>query len=185
MKTMKILAAFLMPALLISCGFFVSPRNEIQEVTLRPVIDGYVVPAPPSREFSTATMWVYQAGPPCHSFIKFDMSKIPIGSQILSAELRFHCVVGAASDIIEIYRIKEKWDEGTVDPTAIDVASDPIQLDILFAPPVFVKANSRSFVQSWVNVAPNNGLLLSPNSGNIEFETVESGNPPELFIRYY
>ena len=186
MKIMKILAILLVPVLLISCGFFVSPRNKIREVALHPVIDGYIEVPPPPREFTIATMWVYVAGPVCHSLIQFDMSKIPLGSQILSAELRLHCVIGAAGDIIEIFRIKEQWDEGTVDATAIDVALDPIiQLDIPAAPPVFGKTNIRSFVQSWVNGTPNYGLRLSPISGNIEFETIESGRPPELLIRYY
>jgi hypothetical protein len=191
MKTMKILAAFLMPVLLISCGFFVAPRNEIQEVTLIPRRDGYIndiVPPPATfTDFLSNTMWISQ-GNHYYSLIEFNLDKIPFGAQILSAKLSLNCISANADDHIWINRIKESWDESDI-RFDINQTYDNIELIIpnpLPPLPYLVTVEIRSITQSWANGAANYGIILSPGAtADIEFETTESGTFPELFIRYY
>ncbi len=188
MKTMKILAAFLMPVLLISCGLFVSPRNKIQEVTLIPRRDGYINDQdPPSINDFLNNMWVSQ-GNHYYSLIEFNLDKIPFGAQILSAQLSLNCISANADDHIWINRIKESWDESDI-RFDINQTYDNIELIIpnpLPPLPYLVTVEIRSIAQSWANGATNYGIILSPGTAaHIEFETVESGRSPELFIRYY
>ena len=178
-----------MPVLLISCGFFVSPRNKIQEVTLHPVIDGYIDDQKPpiTNDFISNNMWVSQ-GSHYYSLIEFNMDKIPFGAQILSAQLRLNCISANADDSIWIKRIKDSWDESTIS-FDITTAFDNIEIRIPTPLPIlprFFTVEIRSIAQSWANGSPNYGIILSPGTmAHIEFETVESGNKPELFIRYY
>ena len=127
------------------------------------------------------------SAPSKYILLAFDLGGIPVGAQIVSAQLSLYCVTApAAMHENDVLRIKEPWDPDTVAfPLEVDYES---QFDMDSGNlGRRLEGEARKLVQSWVNGAPNYGIGLATQSGSIvEFQSVEAADQtPFLRIRYY
>jgi len=188
MTRWKLILVFFVPLLLSGCGLFIAPRNEIEEVELPPVLDGWIDDmASPVRDFTGTTLQMVSMAPSQYILLLFDVSDIPVGAQILSARLSLFCVTAPpAVEENELVRIKEPWDPDTV----------TFPLDVIYENEFDMEGGNQGrrlevemgkIVQSWVNGVPNHGIALETMSPTtIEFQSTEAEDqPPLLQIRYY
>lgn len=163
--------------------------------TLFPIADAYVDEGFPATNFNNSSTWPVArretTGTERYPLLKFDLSTIPVGSQVTAAELRLflESAEGDASVSITVSRITLAWNETTVkwnnrppDQCCWDslVVGQPTNQDRVW--------DIRTLVNNWVsggNIV-NHGLTLNgPATGFYGrfFEAV-GARRPRLVISY-
>jgi uncharacterized repeat protein (TIGR01451 family) len=144
------------------------------------------------------------------SLLQFDLSSIPAGAIITSAQLRLTKTGGAtASQNIGVYRVTSAWDEGTQNGTAGTAnwsqrqsgtnwttaggdSNASAEDTVAVAGNAAYTWNLASLVQGWMSgTFVNNGVLLgSPDTGGDnpqQFGSLQNGTPanrPQLIVSY-
>ena len=197
MKKIKYLVCILLPAMLLSCDLFLTPPNEVTEIILHPYLDGYISNSgtPVGFDSSSPAMIIGSSPDITYVLMKFPENEIPVGSQILSANLmlRTNNIIFQAGEV-GLHRIRRSWDHKLVTWEDVDQPdafydNEPMFSEYIERPADWYGWDIRELVQDWANGADNNGVLLkefgSAGTIDLEFVTTEGGNPPELHIRYY
>ena len=184
--------------LLASCPNPDGSGDTLKTVTVKPVLDGYVDDAP-AEDFDSGLVYVNEdivSGDDSVVLVKFDSADLPLGKTVIAASLKVRCVTGPDSlDTITAYRIKQLWDEGTIDHAAAglpafldedtpskdrDVTSQDSGEDLTWS--------IREIVQEWVEGRLNYGLILKSTSADPGGQTVlsakEGEKSPQLEIWY-
>jgi hypothetical protein len=188
MKRWKLILVFFIPILASGCGLFIAPRNEIREVELPPTVDGWIDDvATPARDFAGPALQMVTFAPSKYILLAFDLSDIPVGAQIVSAQLSLYCIAApAAIQENAVLRFKESWQPDTVTfPLATDSES---QFDMDSGnQDRRLEVEVRKIVQTWVNGVPNYGIgLATQGPSTIQFQSLEAADQtPFLRIRYY
>lgn len=161
-------------------------------------IDTFINSASPTTNYGTATSLEVSTGR--SSLLKFDLSAIPSGAQIISAVLSLYCYSGYNYSYSgEIAPLTAAWDEtqatwnvrltgvnwvtagGDVDNTQkITFASTPTNTAALWH-----DWTVTSIVRNWVNGAlANNGLRISTSSQNVYqyYSSDAASNRPKLVV---
>jgi hypothetical protein len=122
-----------------------------------------------------------------YSFLKFDLSAIPSSTNVTSASLNLYRYNGVINlgYTVDLYRVTEDWDEGTItgnnkpayDPTFIANASMP--LDHGWAS--WSHSSFTNLVQGWINGTIDNYgvILINPHSAPTQpmsFYSSENGS---------
>lgn len=164
-------------------------------VTLFPMADAYVDEQNPATNFNTAGAWPVArretSGLERYPLLKFDLSGIPVGSQVTSAELRLFldAAEGDPSVSITVSRITLAWNETTVkwnnrppDQCCWDslVVGQPTGQDRVW--------DIRTLVNNWVSGGNiiNHGLTLNgPATGFYgRFFEAAGARRPRLVVNY-
>ena len=189
MHRLKMVLILLFPTILTGCGLFIAPPNEIEEITLTAVIDGYVNDAG-LRNFGDPELWVdgEAAAPRFYILLVFDTDRIPPAARILSARLGLNCTAppSGMNDQLRVLRVKEPWDP--LDVTyPLDYADGELGMDVQDGKPGWYTAEIRAYAQYWANGGADFGVVLANTvDQTVVFEAGEAGGrPPELWIRYY
>ncbi len=138
------------------------------------------------------------------ALLKWDISQIPIGSEILSASLTFN-VITPTVDTYPIYQLLKPWVFNQANwinyagnlawdaPGASGPGDRGTQVLSSFAPNaagIYVINLNRTAVQNWVNTpSSNNGIIIADAGGTVQtvFESAEAAAPsnrPKLTIQY-
>lgn len=138
------------------------------------------------------------------ALLKWDISQIPAGSEILSASLTFN-VITPTVDTYPIYQLLKPWVFNQANwinyagnlawdaPGASGPGDRGTQVLSSFAPNaagIYVINLNRSVVQNWVNTpSSNNGLIIADAGGTVQtvLESAEAAAPsnrPKLTIQY-
>jgi hypothetical protein len=195
MKTWAAIFAILLCAG--ACDLFLAPMREIHEETFHPLHDGYVDDSP-NVDFGGPTIRVSNPlppPPPQDSFgaLTFDVSSIPEGSRIVSADLKLKCVSVVIGGWINGRLIAKSWDPATITHASVVADPDfaPAQVFGIHVAPAEVgeifEFNIRNIVQAWVSdLEPNYGLAFTTQepSAEIEFSSFEGEYIPKLIVRY-
>jgi LPXTG-site transpeptidase (sortase) family protein len=139
-----------------------------------------------------------------HALLKWDISLIPPGSEILSASLTFN-VITPTVDTYPIYQLLKPWvyNEASWEnyagglpwqvPGALGPEDRGAQVLTSFAPisaGQYVISLNRAVVQSWIDTpALNYGLIIADSTGTVPviFDSAESTTPsyrPKLTIQF-
>jgi len=166
-------------------------------VSLPIIADSYVYSAAPTTNYGSApTLYVGSQSTSAtgRALFRFDLSKIPGGATVLSANFQAYLAQTSSSPAtldVELKRIDAPWQEMTVTwntPPGYTGANNVIGMGTGLA---YTSWDVTSLVQTWVNGASNNGLaLLSKNETTIGWrgfasrESTAPLNPPRLVITY-
>ena len=137
-------------------------EEEEQVLILQPGaegIDSHVWTVYPNQNFGDVyALWAasHSGSPHYRSFIKFDLSSIPIGSDITSATLMFNGR-GSSSDtgysIISLHRVLSSWDEHTItwnnQPPYAEYSIDTEDID-QYSEDMWYSLNVTSPIEDWV-----------------------------------
>lgn len=139
-----------------------------------------------------------------YALLKWDISQIPTGSEILSASLTFS-VTQSTVDTYPIYQLLQPWVFNQANwnfyagtqpwqiPGAAGVLDRGTQVLASFSPlntGEYTINLNRTVVQEWVNgVSPNHGIIIADSSGSdpTTFNSAEASLPtdrPKLSIQY-
>ncbi|MBK9461013.1 MAG: tandem-95 repeat protein [Sphingobacteriales bacterium] len=136
------------------------------------------------------------------SLIRFDLSTIPSGAIITSAQLKLNRITGTKAQVIDVHALTESWTESLVTWNKKD-AANWTTAGGSYNPTAAASVNMgtttgfkywgiTSLVQSWVNTPANNfGVLLKrqaeTNKDKHEFASSENttvANRPALVVTY-
>ena len=103
---------------------------------------------------------------------RFDLSPIPLGSQVTSATGWFRVTGNDDSGAVEIHAVNTDWDEGAA---TWNTLADSFDIQVVDSIPaqsqssIWVQANLTALVQHWVGGgAPNYGIMLIATSDGVE-----------------
>jgi len=120
-------------------------------------------------------------GPVRNGLARFDLSAVPAGSRIVSAQLRFFVNEVRTSGAIAVFRLNGAWAEATVNSANIPPVLTPaVATAVLTGADVgkFVHLDVTQVVKDWlVNPATNFGLGFGPASQagvDVQFDSKES-----------
>ncbi|HHW87701.1 MAG TPA: DNRLRE domain-containing protein [Chloroflexi bacterium] len=172
---------------------------DVATLTLRPTQDTYVDSANPDANFADAnvlrllrvvlgqTTWEQQA------YLRFDLSAIPPGAEIQSAELDLFQTAGT-NNLVRVYTVASAWDASQ---TTWNRQPDISNLETWRAPATvnqYITYTSSAFlslVQGWVNTPERNfGLMLASGatatSDGREFHSAENASAqfPRLRVTF-
>lgn len=167
---------------------------QADEVTLTPIMDAAVSEASPDQNYGTSNLVVGKSsGQAWESFLRFDLSGIPVNAEITGAELRLRAANFGSGGTLRVSMPDSGWAEADVKwsnrPSATTLADialtveDPNNAHLTLTAPVL--SHLQDVVSS---VTPDRGLKLSfPTATAEQFLAPlsrESGNPPQLVIAY-
>jgi hypothetical protein len=155
------------------------------------VEDTYVDKTNATQNFGNATVLYIRptAGIDKRALIKFDLSSIPAGSQILAAILY---VYNDKDDnyAVDILQVTSSWSEMSTTWNTQPAANpgSPVGSFLLTSAKCTRAAFiSNTLVQSWVDdPASNDGIMLYPpaGAGDVWFFSRESAQAPQLWVAY-
>lgn len=188
---------------------YLNPSSTGCVTVLPPVADTYVDEKAPSILTAGADneMWTTtKSTEVTHSLVRFDMSMIPSGSIINSADLRLYVTAARSSHPDTLYRMTTPWLETANwnDPNGATIVGDwfagtfgagdynSTSLGIITNGTGGAKTNSiSSTVNSWVNEGvQNDGLVIlagGTDDGDVKYGTKENTDPnkrPQLSIKW-
>ena len=162
--------------------------------------DAYISSTAPDTNFGAATE-LHVDGSGCHvspatvckalirfpSFIGGDPAQVPTGSSVVSATLQLTITNPGTTE--DLYQVTDSWGADWVTWNSFSSAGSPATRarESVFAPrPLgLIAINIRSIVQRWVNLEPNDGILLaSSDPDGVVYESSESANRPLLTVQF-
>lgn len=172
---------------------------DVATLTLRPAQDTYVDSANPDANFADATMlrllrvvlgqttWEQQ------TYLRFDLSVIPPGAEIQSAELDLYQTAGA-DNLVRVYTVASSWDatqttwNNQPDTGGFETWRAPAAIDQYIT---YTSSGFLTLVQGWVNAPERNfGLMLASGatatSDGREFHSAENASAqfPRLRVTF-
>lgn len=181
---------FLLAAILAGLSFPVFA----EEATVIPILDTTVSEAAPERNYANSNLLVGRTGgQEMESFLRFDLSDIPVNAEITAAELRLSSPDFGTGATLRVSRPDSGWGEVDLswsnkpDGTPLDdirlMVDDPNNASLSLSAPIL------SYLQDVVgSVSPNRGLSLSfPTAGIdqlLQIQARESDHAPELVITF-
>ena len=170
------------------CAFLV----PIAAAQAPPSADTFVSSARPNFNYGVSPILVVQPG--TTSFIQFDLSALPLGSEVNKATLRLYVDAFVKPGSFDVYPVNGAWAESTLTyntpPPQLGnsaTSGNPIAISSTSLNK-FVLVDITPLVQGWVSgTTVNHGLALALTSatGTFSFDAKESlltGNGPELDI---
>ncbi|HTS34963.1 MAG TPA: DNRLRE domain-containing protein [Candidatus Solibacter sp.] len=168
------------------------PQSLFAQAT-PPSADTFVSSSTAKTNYGSSIILVVQPG--TTSYVQFNLSTIPAGSQVNKATLRLFVDGVLKSGNFDVYQLNGSWNESTLTyntpPPALGPSAtggNPISISSS-ALNDFLLIDITSTVQAWVNgTLQNNGIALAltgGSSGIFSFDSKESlltGNGPELEI---
>jgi hypothetical protein len=119
-------------------------------------------------------------------FIKFDLSSIPSGATVVSAELKLFDTEGqGGNQTISVSRVDTNWDENTlVWNSAITLESPTASLTYNPSDTGYHTWDVTSDVQAFLSGTPNNGWCVKISDGWVTFASKEgtTGELPKLVV---
>src|SRR2546430_1382832 len=162
--------------------------------------DAYISSTAPDTNFGAATE-LHVDGSGCRvspatvckalirfpSFIGGDPAQVPTGSSVVSATLQLTITNPGTTE--DLYQVTDSWGADWVTWNSFSSAGSPATRarESVFAPrPLgLIAINIRSIVQRWVNLEPNDGILLaSSDPDGVVYESSESANRPLLTVQF-
>ncbi|HUV08823.1 MAG TPA: DNRLRE domain-containing protein [Spirochaetia bacterium] len=195
MKRVLLFTVLALSAGLFSCDLLLAPMEEIREVSLDPVVDGYAENTP-LEDFAGISMNVSTQTPMPYAIalIRFDLGPLPENARIISAELKLKCIGITDEEIVTVFRIDADWDPETINyvdaaklgfiETDAEVPSTGIAMADLGST---ISWQIKSIVQAWSDGAANRGVALKGSVlpiGPLTFSTMEGEQVPELIVKY-
>jgi hypothetical protein len=170
---------------LVVAGFLASQASAATQ-TFTPVADAYVRSDAPSSNFGASTVLQVDSSPIRRSYLRFDLSSLPVGSTITGATLRLHVShdCSASSPGWELRSLgSTSWQEG-----AITYANAPTSFSAPLANPGGWKACGWTQANLPPGSLPTRGLssyvVTTPSSAHKELHSRENANDPELVVTY-
>ena len=164
-------------------------------INLTPVADAYVYSAAPAANYGAAAILYVgsqSTSATGRGIFRFDLSTIPAGATVLSADFRAYLAQTSTSPAIldvELKRIDAPWQEMTVawnTQPGYTGANNVLGVGTGLG---YTSWNVTGLVQTWVSGAPNYGLaLLSKNETTIGWrglasrESTSPPNPPRRVV---
>jgi len=156
-----------------------------------PSADTFVSSATPKLNYGPSI--ILAVAPGTNSYVKFNLSGIPIGASISKATLRLYVDAVGKNGIFDVYQLNGSWGEGTLTYNAPAPAlgasatgGHPVSITTASCNQ-FLLIDITTLAQGWANgTIPNNGVALALTSGStgaFSFDSKESlltGNGPEL-----
>jgi hypothetical protein len=153
--------------------------------------DTFVSSATPKLNYGPSI--ILAVAPGTNSYVKFNLSGIPIGASISKATLRLYVDAVGKNGIFDVYQLNGSWGEGTLTYNtpapalgASATGGHPVSITTASCNQ-FLLIDITTVAQGWANgTIPNNGVALaltSGSNGTFSFDSKESlltGNGPEL-----
>lgn len=165
-----------------------------EEITLSPIMDASVSEAEPERNYGTSDLAVGQSsGQAWESFLRFDLSGIPVTAEITAAELRLKSVDFGGGGTLRISKPDAGWAEIEVDWANRPSGTLLDDIALTLADQTSAHLSLTESVLQHLNdvvssVTPDRGIKLSfPDAGaeeNLSFQQRESETPPQLVLTY-
>ena len=169
--------------------------------TLTASADSYVSQQQPGRNFRNNTTaevrsWGSGRGKNSRTFAQFEVSTVPVGSEVLKAELTLCATsVPSSSRTYDVHRVTGSWTEGDItwtnQPGTIALPADSVSTP---ASPQCMTWSVAADVQAWVTGFTNDGLRVADSSEESSrrqtsvFRTREDGavsaGQPSLYVVY-
>lgn len=159
-----------------------------------PAADTFSFSLTPNRNYGNFPVLAVQQG--ATSYIRFDLSGVPVGATVNKATLRLYAdEVEAGGASFDVYQLNTPWSENTLTAASAPVSGasatggKPVTLTSANTNH-FVLVDITTVVQEWLSgAAVNDGLALATTSGNgaISFDSKESAltsHEPELDLVY-
>src|SRR5256885_11392937 len=162
--------------------------------------DAYISSTAPDTNFGAATE-LHVDGSGCHvspatvckalirfpSFIGGDPAQVPTGSSVVSATLQLTITNPGTTE--DLYQVTDSWGADWVTWNSFSSAGSPATRarESVFAPRPLgpIAINITSIVQQWVNLEPNDGILLaSSDPDGVVYGSSESANRPLLSVQF-
>ena len=166
-------------------GFLASQASAATQ-TFTPVADAYVRSDQPSSNFGASTVLQVDSSPVRRSYLRFDLSALPVGSTITGATLRLYVSYdcSASSPGWEVRSLaSSSWQEG-----AITYASAPTSFSGPLGNPGGWKACGWTQANLPPGALPTRGLnsyvVTTPSSAHKELHSRENANDPQLVVTY-
>ncbi len=165
--------------------------NSIPGSSLAAAADSYVDRTKPDQNFGSATTLYIRptAGIDKRALVRFDLSSIPSGSQVLGAILYLYNDQ-TGNYKVNLLQVTAPWDEMGVtwnNQPAANTGSPVGSFQLTNTKCTRAANLSNALVQSWVdNPGSNYGVMLYPPSGSGDawFFSREGSQPPQLFVVY-
>ena len=172
----------LLSLLLLSVGTNALAATE----TFNPTGDTYVAAEIPDMKFCNEPTVAIATHTDILAYVKFNISSIPSGSIIDSAELRLTCMQIIDNGPVAIGRVSSSWNECDVDWNHQPAVEPPV---VTSTPPgtyQWWKINVTSIVEEgFEDNASNMGFRLEKLSdGLVQFYSSESSTKPQLVVSY-
>ncbi|MGQ9715542.1 MAG: DNRLRE domain-containing protein, partial [Anaerolineae bacterium] len=181
-----------------------------QTVTIRGASDDtFLFQYDPDVNYGAWWRMTMRAGGAKRPILRFDLSSIPVGAQVLSATMRLFTNEtqdpAGRSTTVDVYKVLRPWAEMAATwnqanagiPWELAGCNGPTDRDLTSAATVTVNAPNAAYdftitplVQGWVqDPATNHGVLLIASGGTVtyEFYSSEWSNPlvyPTLIVTY-
>lgn len=164
------------------------------ETTVQPIMDAAVSEANPDRNYGSSDLMVGgTSGQTWESFLRFDLSGIPVNAEITAAELRLQAPNLGSGGTLRVSRPDAGWAEAEATwsnrPSATTLDNIGLTVEDQNNAHLTLTAPVLSHLQDVVSsVTPDCGLKLSFPSATAEQHLTphsrESGSPPQLVITY-
>jgi len=168
--------------------FFISSEPNVFAATetFNPTGDTYVAAEIPDMKFCNETTVAVGTHTDMLGYVKFNISSIPSGSIINSAELRLWCIQIINNGAVFVGRVSSSWTECGVDWNHQPAVEPPI---LSSTPPgtfQWWQIDITSIVQEgFEDNASNMGFRLEKASnGLVQFHSSEGSSKPQLVISY-
>ena len=153
--------------------------------------DAYVNSSAGSTNYgSSSSLWIKGNNPTLYSYIKFNLSSIPSGANILDAKLALYCTEESGVDEARCAEYNNVWTEETITWDNAADWGDVIQYDVNPAQDTWTVWNVASWVKNQFDSGEGNvSFAVSVRSGTTgayaSFSSKESAsNKPYLNISY-
>ena len=173
-----------------------SAPAAVQDVaSIDPYADTYIHQGDPNTNFGSEPVmvvaWSSDVVATRHALLAFDLSSIPPGATIDTADILVHLDHSGPEDAaIRLLKVTSPWDEGSVTWNSAPSVSGPYSYANVETTAGWYTWSVTSLVQEWVytpTTNPNYGISLQgPTLEHLkEFSTREGGVPAMLVVNYF
>lgn len=187
MKSHRQLAVFILAS---QIGAF----SLAEETTLVPIMDASVSEASPTNNYATSDLVVGRlSGSAWESYLRFDLSEIPVNAEITAAEIRFEGSDLSSGGTIDLSVPLATWIEGMITwqnrPSSSSLGLEVLTVDAPNTVHLDLEGNGLSYLQNVVrNAVPDRGLKLSLDGADADdalvIESRTSTDGPRLLVTY-
>ncbi len=175
-----------------SIGAAQAQSCESRCVTIAASGDALIRQSEPAKNFGASQALTTSSGAAGirHALVRFDLSGVPEGADIVSASLVLHGLLYSGGS--NVHPVVTPWDQATV--TWLAMTAAPLLPAVAALPSIngggVASADVRATVQDWIDGAiPNDGLLLERDAtaGQIVYassETPSASLRPQLNVCY-